>query len=171
MGTRVLRRRPATKHHGQRPGAAPAHSPVYSGTAEWRRDSQESSSPGSHQTSEGARMAGAVAVSVHCTQRAPRCLWPRRSAVGYCLTMAMCTRSSGLIKWSWLSAPMSPTKLTADRQELLRRLAVTGEPVAELAKAFGVSRATAYRYLSQSPMGGRAMTDDLHRSIYLRAAA
>ena len=42
--------------------------------------------------------------------------------------------------------PTKPTKLTADRQELLRRLAVTGEPVPELAKAFGVSRATAYRH-------------------------
>ena len=41
-----------------------------------------------------------------------------------------------------------PTKLTADRQEQLRRLAATGEPVRELAAAFGVGRATAYRYLS-----------------------
>jgi DNA invertase Pin-like site-specific DNA recombinase len=41
-----------------------------------------------------------------------------------------------------------PPKLCADRQEQLRRLAVTGEPVPELAKAFGISRATAYRYLS-----------------------
>lgn len=46
-----------------------------------------------------------------------------------------------------------PPKLTAERQEQLRRLAATGEPVPELAKAFGVSRATAYRYLSQSPIG------------------
>ncbi|WP_155725916.1 helix-turn-helix domain-containing protein, partial [Mycobacterium avium] len=30
----------------------------------------------------------------------------------------------------------------------LRRLAATGEPIHELAKAFGISRATAYRYLS-----------------------
>lgn len=41
-----------------------------------------------------------------------------------------------------------PAKLTADRQQQLRRLAQTGEPVHELAKAFGISRATAYRYLS-----------------------
>lgn len=42
-----------------------------------------------------------------------------------------------------------PHKLTADRQEQLRRLAATGEPVAELAAAFGIGRATAYRYLSE----------------------
>ncbi len=40
-----------------------------------------------------------------------------------------------------------PTKLTAERQEQLRRLAATGEPVRELASAFGISRATAYRYV------------------------
>lgn len=43
-----------------------------------------------------------------------------------------------------------PTKLTLDRQQQLRRLAATGEPVPELAKAFGISRATAYRYLAVS---------------------
>jgi DNA invertase Pin-like site-specific DNA recombinase len=43
-----------------------------------------------------------------------------------------------------------PAKLTAERQQQLRRLAATGEPVHELAKAFGISRATAYRYLSQA---------------------
>ena len=42
-----------------------------------------------------------------------------------------------------------PHTLTADRQEQLRRLAATGEPVAELAAAFGIGRATAYRYLSE----------------------
>ena len=42
-----------------------------------------------------------------------------------------------------------PPKLTADRQEQLRRLAATGEPVRELATAFGIGRATAYRYLSR----------------------
>jgi len=42
-----------------------------------------------------------------------------------------------------------PPKLTPDRQEQLRRLAATGEPVRELAAAFGIGRATAYRYLSQ----------------------
>ena len=41
-----------------------------------------------------------------------------------------------------------PCKLTVDRQEQLRRLAATGEPVAELARAFGIGRATAYRYLA-----------------------
>jgi DNA invertase Pin-like site-specific DNA recombinase len=41
-----------------------------------------------------------------------------------------------------------PPKLSADRQEQLRRLAATGEPVRELAAAFGIGRATAYRYLS-----------------------
>jgi len=39
-----------------------------------------------------------------------------------------------------------PPKLSPERQAQLRRLAATGEPVAELAKAFGVGRATAYRY-------------------------
>ena len=41
-----------------------------------------------------------------------------------------------------------PHKLSLDRQEQLRRLAATGEPVSELAAAFGVGRATAYRYLA-----------------------
>lgn len=41
-----------------------------------------------------------------------------------------------------------PAKLTLERQQQLRRLAETGEPVHELAKAFGISRATAYRYLA-----------------------
>jgi pimeloyl-ACP methyl ester carboxylesterase len=40
-----------------------------------------------------------------------------------------------------------PPKLTPERQEQLRRLAATGEPVRELAAAFGIGRATAYRYL------------------------
>ena len=44
-----------------------------------------------------------------------------------------------------------PYKLSADRQQQLRRLAATGEPVRELASAFGIGRATAYRYLS-SPL-------------------
>jgi DNA invertase Pin-like site-specific DNA recombinase len=43
-----------------------------------------------------------------------------------------------------------PHKLTTDRQEQLRRLAATGEPVRELAAAFGIGRATAYRYLSDN---------------------
>ena len=46
-----------------------------------------------------------------------------------------------------------PPKLTPERQEQLRRLAATGEPVRELAAAFGIGRATAYRYLSQSEYG------------------
>ena len=41
-----------------------------------------------------------------------------------------------------------PPKLSADRQQQLRRLAATGEPVSSLAEAFGIGRATAYRYLS-----------------------
>ena len=41
-----------------------------------------------------------------------------------------------------------PAKLGPERQDQLRRLAATGEPVRELAKAFGIGRATAYRYLS-----------------------
>lgn len=45
-----------------------------------------------------------------------------------------------------------PAKLALERQEQLRRLAETGEPIHELAKAFGISRATAYRYLS-APLG------------------
>ena len=43
-----------------------------------------------------------------------------------------------------------PTKLGPDRQEQLRRLAATGEPVTELAAAFGIGRATAYRYLANN---------------------
>jgi DNA invertase Pin-like site-specific DNA recombinase len=43
-----------------------------------------------------------------------------------------------------------PYKLSPERQEQLRRLAATGEPVHELAAAFGIGRATAYRYLSHS---------------------
>ena len=43
-----------------------------------------------------------------------------------------------------------PAKLTLERQQQLRRLAETGEPVHELAKAFGISRATAYRYLKEA---------------------
>jgi hypothetical protein len=42
-----------------------------------------------------------------------------------------------------------PPKLAPERQEQLRRLAATGEPIRELAQAFGIGRATAYRYLSQ----------------------
>lgn len=41
-----------------------------------------------------------------------------------------------------------PPKLNRDRQEQLRRLAATGEPVRMLAAAFGIRRATAYRYLA-----------------------
>ena len=41
-----------------------------------------------------------------------------------------------------------PAKLSLERQEQLRRLAATGEPVRSLAEAYGIGRATAYRYLS-----------------------
>ena len=44
-----------------------------------------------------------------------------------------------------------PPKLSAERQDQLRRLAATGEPVRGLADAFGIGRATAYRYLSSPP--------------------
>ena len=44
-----------------------------------------------------------------------------------------------------------PPKLSPERQEQLRRLAVTGEPVHQLAEAFGIGRATAIRYLSSFP--------------------
>jgi DNA invertase Pin-like site-specific DNA recombinase len=37
-----------------------------------------------------------------------------------------------------------PAKLNTGRQQQFRRLAATGEPVPEPAKAFGISRATAY---------------------------
>lgn len=49
-----------------------------------------------------------------------------------------------------------PPKLSANRQEQLRRLAATGEPVTELATAFGISRATAYRYLASTAAAQRA---------------
>lgn len=39
-----------------------------------------------------------------------------------------------------------PPTLSRERQEQLRRLAATGEPVRELAVAFGIGRATACRY-------------------------
>jgi DNA invertase Pin-like site-specific DNA recombinase len=38
-----------------------------------------------------------------------------------------------------------PAQLSPKRQEQLRRLAATREPVRELAAAFGIGRATAYR--------------------------
>jgi len=41
-----------------------------------------------------------------------------------------------------------PPKLSAEREQQLRRLAATGEPVRELVNAFGIGRATAYRYLA-----------------------
>lgn len=43
-----------------------------------------------------------------------------------------------------------PPKLSPERQEQLRRLAATGEPVSELAKVFGIGRSTAYRYLTET---------------------
>ncbi len=42
-----------------------------------------------------------------------------------------------------------PPKLNPQRQQQLQRLAAGGEPVRELAEAFGIGRATAYRYLAQ----------------------
>jgi DNA invertase Pin-like site-specific DNA recombinase len=50
-----------------------------------------------------------------------------------------------------------PAKLSLERQQQLRRLAETGEPVHELAQAFGISRATAYRYMASD-----IKTDELH---------
>jgi hypothetical protein len=49
------------------------------------------------------------------------------------------------------SAATKPPKLSPERQEQLRRLAVTREPVHQLTEAFGIGRATAYRYHSSSP--------------------
>lgn len=43
-----------------------------------------------------------------------------------------------------------PSKLSADRQDRLRRLAATKKLIDELAAAMKVSRATAYRYLKRS---------------------
>jgi DNA invertase Pin-like site-specific DNA recombinase len=51
-----------------------------------------------------------------------------------------------------------PPKLNTERQAQLCRLADTGEPVRELAAAYGISRATAYRYLSLNPDGTTART-------------
>jgi DNA invertase Pin-like site-specific DNA recombinase len=48
-----------------------------------------------------------------------------------------------------LLPPTKPPKLSKERQAQLRRLAATGEPVRELATAFGIGRATAYRYLAE----------------------
>ena len=50
-----------------------------------------------------------------------------------------------------------PPKVSADRQEQLRRLAATGEPARELAAAFGIGRATAYRYLTTGRCGQAVM--------------
>jgi DNA invertase Pin-like site-specific DNA recombinase len=50
-----------------------------------------------------------------------------------------------------------PPKLTPERQEQLRRRAGTGEPVGELAAAFGIGRATAYRYLATGRCGQAVM--------------
>lgn len=58
-----------------------------------------------------------------------------------------------------------PPKLTADRQEQLRRLAATGEPVRELAAAFGIGRATAYRYLTQTQYPGGTDPDRVHGAV------
>lgn len=55
-----------------------------------------------------------------------------------------------------------PPKLSPDRQEQLRRLAATGEPVRELAAAFGIGRATAYRYLAQDDLKLQHQRGDVH---------
>jgi DNA invertase Pin-like site-specific DNA recombinase len=49
-----------------------------------------------------------------------------------------------------------PPKLGPERQDQLRRLAATGESVRELAKTFGIGRATVYRYLSRHSRGQNA---------------
>lgn len=59
-----------------------------------------------------------------------------------------------------------PPKLSPDRQEQLRRLAATGEPVRELAAVFGIGRATAYRYLA-----GKSPTDSCHEGEMLEAGS
>ncbi|WP_081262995.1 recombinase family protein [Mycobacterium avium] len=59
-----------------------------------------------------------------------------------------------------------PAKLTPERQEQLRRLAATGEPVPELAQAFGISRATAYRYLSAEAVARSAHLDRNSQALH-----
>jgi DNA invertase Pin-like site-specific DNA recombinase len=55
-----------------------------------------------------------------------------------------------------------PPKLSAARQEQLCRLAATGEPVDELAAAFGIGRATAYRYLSAARITTAGIRQEHH---------
>lgn len=55
-----------------------------------------------------------------------------------------------------------PAKLSPERQEQLRRLAATGEPVRELAAAFGIGRATAYRYLSAERTSTAGIRQERH---------
>jgi DNA invertase Pin-like site-specific DNA recombinase len=57
-----------------------------------------------------------------------------------------------------------PLNLTTNRQEQLRRLAATCKPVRELAAAFGIGRATAYRYPA-SPAEGRFASSTKHAQI------
>ena len=62
-------------------------------------------------------------------------------------------RASSRQSWRARKLPATkPPNLGRDTQQQVRRLAVTGEPVRELAAAFGIGRATAYRYLA----GGRS---------------
>ncbi len=55
-----------------------------------------------------------------------------------------------------------PPKLCPDRQEQLRRLVATGEPVRELAAAFGIGRATAYRYIASKSLQKNDPTGATH---------
>ncbi|GLV12013.1 putative resolvase/invertase/recombinase [Mycobacterium intracellulare subsp. chimaera] len=52
-----------------------------------------------------------------------------------------------------------PHKLSLARQGQLRRLAATGEPIRELAQAFGIGRATAYRYLAGADVTGNRCSE------------
>jgi len=61
---------------------------------------------------------------------------------------------------AWRLPATKPPKLSLKRQEQLRRLGATGEPVRELAEEFGIGRATAYRYLSE-PAPNRC-ADEFH---------
>ena len=51
-------------------------------------------------------------------------------------------------RWSRWSDNTKPTRLTAESQAELRRLATAGRSVPELAAAFGIGRSTAYRLLA-----------------------
>jgi superfamily II DNA or RNA helicase len=66
------------------------------------------------------------------------------------ITQDQKNRLGKLPGWQWSRGPV-PTKsarLTAEQKAELRRRAASGEPVGELAAAFGIGRATAYRHLA-----------------------